>query len=165
MSTYSIVRLATAAMAGALLLGCATRFDIGDADTRIAPPQAAADIDSVRGRVVAWGGMIVSSRNLTDRTQLEILGYPLDRQNRPDLDAKPFGRFLAVYPGYLETADFKEGRLVTVVGRLTGTHAGQVGEAHYVYPLVNAERIQLWSLPGQSREPRVHFGIGVGVTR
>jgi outer membrane lipoprotein len=110
--------------------------------------------------------VIVDARNLADRTQLEVLGYPLDDRNRPDRDAQPVGRFLAMHPGYLETADYKEGRLVTVVGTVTEARTGTVGEARYVYPVVNVTALKLWPTEQQeAAEPRFHFGIGVGITR
>lgn len=149
-----------------LLGGCATAFDIGGADTTLTPQQAASAIDATRDKTVAWGGMIVDARNLADRTQLEVLAYPLDDRNRPDRDAKPTGRFLAVHPGYLETADYKEGRLVTVIGTIVESRTGTVGEARYVYPVVNVTGLRLWPTAQQeAAEPRFHFGIGVGITR
>jgi outer membrane lipoprotein len=152
--------------AGLLLAACATRFDIGDADIRTLPEQAAAELAAVRGKSVAWGGTVVGTRNLADHTQLEILAYPLDARNRPDRDARPGGRFLALHSGYLETADYKEGRLVTVVGTVTETRTGSVGEARYVYPVVKVSRLQLWPTPEQeAAQPQFHFGVGVGITR
>lgn len=158
--------VALALVCAALLAGCATAFDIGGAATAPTPQQAAAAIESARGRTLAWGGMILAARNLADHTEFELLGYPLDRDHRPDRDAAPVGRFLAVHPGYLETADYREGRLVTVVGTVTGTRSGAVGEAPYLYPVLNVTTLRLWPAPGpDAARPRVHFGIGVGITR
>jgi outer membrane lipoprotein len=157
--------LATLA-AGLLLAGCVTTFDIGDADPATLPEQAVSNPGRVRDRNVAWGGLIVSARNLADHTQLEVLAYPLDTRGRPDRDAKPGGRFIAVHAGYLETADYKEGRLVSVVGTVAETRTGSVGEARYVYPVVKVSRLQLWPTPEQeATQPQFHFGIGVGITR
>ena len=149
-----------------LLAGCATTYDIGGADTTLTPQQAAAAIGSARDKNVAWGGVIVGARNLADHTQLELLGYPLDDRNRPDRDAAPTGRFLAEHPGYLETADYKEGRLVTVIGTIVESRTGTVGEARYVYPVLNVTGLKLWPTAQQeAAEPRFHFGVGVGITR
>jgi len=155
-----------ALLAALLLAGCATTFDVGGADTRLTPQQAAAAIETARNKTVAWGGVIVDARNLADRTQLELLGYPLDDRNRPDRDAAPVGRFLAMHPGYLETADYQAGRLVTVVGTVAETRVGTVGEARYVYPVLNVTGLKLWPTAQQeAAEPRFHFGVGVGITR
>ncbi len=159
-------RLLTALTVAVLLSGCATPFDVGNADRKLTPPQAVADIAAARGRTVAWGGVIVQSSNLKDATQLEVLGYPLDPDNRPDTKAAPLARFLAVHPGYLETADYTAGRQVTVVGTVVETREGMVGEARYVYPVLTVSRLHLWPKESaQASEPRVHFGIGIGIHR
>ena len=149
------------------VVGCATTaFDIGSADRTLTPNKAAADFASARDRELAWGGVIVAAKNLKDRTQVEILGYPLDDGNRPDQDAAPIGRYIAVHSGYLETADYAPGRLVTAVGKVTETRAGTIGEAQYNYPVLVTNRIYLWSKT--SREPSgpsIHFGIGIGISR
>lgn len=159
------VRLMLAA-ALAALAACATPFDVGTADRTTTPQQASADIGALRGRTVAWGGVIVNARNLRDATQIEVLGYPLDRDNRPDTKAAPLGRFLALHPGYLETADYNAGRQLTVVGTITETREGSVGEARYLYPVVAATRLHLWPKEGrQPSDPQIHFGIGIGIHR
>jgi outer membrane lipoprotein len=154
-------------LAGALLAGgCATPYDIGGADPRVTPQQAARDVPGMLNHNVAWGGLIAAAKNLKDKTELEVVGYPLDSENRPDRDAKPTGRFIVIQSGYLETTDYAPGRLITVVGLVTGTRAGTVGEAKYIYPVVAAERLRLWPRPyAEPREPSIHFGIGVGIIR
>ncbi len=154
-------------LAGALLAaGCATPYDIGGADPRVTPREAARDVPGMLNHNVAWGGLIAAAKNLQDKTELEVVGYPLDSENRPDRDAKPTGRFIVIRSGYLETADYAPGRLITVVGIVTGTRAGTVGEAKYVYPVVMADRLRLWPRPDAApREPGIHFGIGVGIIR
>lgn len=159
-------RAILAAAAVAALAGCATPFDVGTADRQTTPQQAAADISALRGRTVAWGGIIVNARNLRDATQIEVLGYPLDPDHRPDTTAAPLGRFLALYPGYLETADYNAGRQLTVVGTLTETREGTVGEARYLYPVVATTRLHLWPKDRrQPSDPQIHFGIGIGIHR
>ena len=115
--------------AGALLAGCATPYDIGKADTRVTPQQAVNDLPRMLGRDIAWGGKITAVKNLKDRTEIEAVAYPLDASNRPNEDAKPMGRFIVVHPGYLETADYSSGRLITVVGAVNEVRQGNVGEA------------------------------------
>jgi outer membrane lipoprotein len=155
-----------AVVAAVLLAGCATPLDVGTADRKTTPKQAVSDFAATRNRTVAWGGVVVSAKNLKDTTQLEVLGYPLDSDNRPKADAEPLGRFLAVHPGFLETADYKEGRQVTIVGSVIDTREGTVGDARYVYPVLSSSRVHLWPKETQqSSEPRVHFGIGIGIHR
>ena len=111
-----------------------------------------------------WGGVIVAIRNLPQRTQLEVLSYPLDRTGEPDQSATPQGRFLLIQPGYLEPVDYAAGRLITTVGAVDRIEHGQVGEADYTYPVVDAAQLHLW--PKETpyypqRDSNVHFGIGV----
>ncbi|MBI3546385.1 MAG: Slp family lipoprotein [Gammaproteobacteria bacterium] len=148
------------------LSGCATPYDIGQADPRVTPQEAAKDVPGMLNHTVAWGGVIATAKNLKDKTELEVVAYPLDASHRPDSAAPPTGRFIVIQPGYLETADYAPGRLVTVVGDVSETRRGTVGEAPYVYPIVAASKLQLWPKPAsEPREPRFHFGVGVGIIR
>jgi outer membrane lipoprotein len=150
----------------ALMLGCATSFDIGGAAINITPLQATRDTAAVHGKLVAWGGVVVETKNLAERTRIEVLGYPLDRRNRPDVDAMPTGRFLVDYPGFLDPVNFASGRLVTAVGQIAGTLPGTVGDAHYLYPVIETSRVFLWPTPQQeASQPQFHFGVGIGITR
>lgn len=134
------------------------------ADTALTPEQAITNRDTSRGHRVAWGGTIITTRNLKETTEIEVLGYPLDSSGRPDLDKRPQHRFLVVRSGYLESADYRAGRLVSAVGVLTGFRNGSVGAAAYVYPLLQADELYLWPV-GETgrRDSNVHFGIGLGV--
>jgi len=158
------LRLSVPLLAALLLGGCATRFDIGAAEHRITPQQAANNIGLVQNKTIAWGGIIVASRNLASQTQLEILSYPLDEHGRPDREAKAGGRFIALHPGYLELANYAEGRLVTMTGAVSETRAGSVGESRYVYPVLAVKTLFLWPTPEEeANKPQFHFGVGVGI--
>ncbi|HYA37380.1 MAG TPA: Slp family lipoprotein [Candidatus Methylomirabilis sp.] len=161
-----LAMMVSALIAAALLGGCVTPYDIGNADPRVTPTEAAKNLPGMLNHTVAWGGLIAAAKNLQDKTELEVVAYPLDSANAPDNSAPPTGRFIVVKSGYLETADFAPGRLITVVGTVTETRTGTVGEAKFVYPVVVASKLQLWPQPkSNSREPNVHFGIGVGIIR
>jgi outer membrane lipoprotein len=149
-----------------LLTACATTppIEMAGVDPTLTPDKALSDIDAARGKRVAWGGAIVNTKNLKDTTEIEVLGYPLAKDGRPDLRAGPQHRFLLVRQGYLEAADYRNGRLVSAVGAVNGTRKGMVGEAPYVYPVLQAEEIYLWPLEeARSNNSGVNFGIGVGV--
>ena len=163
--TQSPLRFFGLCIVCALMPGCVTRFDIGDAARHITPQQAASDVAQVQGKTLAWGGVIVGTKNLAEKTRLEVLGYPLDSRNRPEIGAKPIGRFIAFRPGFLEPVTFAAGRLLTVVGTVTGTLPGTVGEAHYVYPVIETSRVFLWPTPEQeAAQPQFHFGVGIGIS-
>lgn len=157
--------LAVIAVALGILSGCASspKFDTTGVDKTLQPKAAATNPSSSTGRRVQWGGVIVATRNLREQTQLEVLGYPLDRAGEPDTGAIPQGRFLLLQQGYLEPVDYAAGRRVTAVGTIARVEQGRVGEADYQYPVVNATQMHLWprETPYQQRDSNVHFGIGV----
>ena len=168
-----MMRTAFIALIGALataLSACATgpRFDRDLYDDAIAPAQAARAADTLAGTGVLWGGLIVAASNLETGSEIEVLAYPLDRAQQPDTSRTPMGRFLAVTEAYLETVDFAEGRLITVAGALAGTREGRVGEARYVYPVIETGpgQIHLWPIDSRARtEPRFSVGVGVMLGR
>lgn len=137
-------------------------LDTSDVDREITPTRAATAIEQARGHTVLWGGAIMSSRNLKNTTEIEVLGAPLD-DLYPNRSAEPQHRFIIVQQGYLETADYKPGRLVTVVGSVREARAGTVGDARYVFPIVDARQLHLWPVESERRrsEPKIHFGVGV----
>lgn len=150
------------------LTACATgpRYDLTGVDRGLEPARAVAEMEQRRGQPVVWGGTIIRTHNLEDRTRIEVLAYPLDADQRPRSGRSPQGRFLIDYPGYLESADYASGRLLTVRGQLEQTHEGRVGDARYRYPVVEAERLHLWERePERARQPRVSFGVGVMLGR
>lgn len=146
-----------------LLSGCATtpRFNLEDVDTALTPGNAVAQIETARGKKVVWGGIIVSSRNLQNSTQLEILAYPLDSNHRPLTEREPLGRFFADHNGYLETVDYAPGRELTLTGTLGSVKEGKIDESVYHYPAISTEQIHLWTKKRSDTEPRIRFGFGV----
>ncbi|WP_455218471.1 Slp family lipoprotein [Kaarinaea lacus] len=146
-----------------LLSACAVspEFPTEGVDMMLTPQRAVAEIESTKGRPVIWGGVIISSTNRKDTTELEILAYPLDVYQRPNDQDQAWGRFLAIQPGYLETTDYAQGRVITVKGILGVTRNAKVGESDYVYPVVNINQLHLWPKESEYVEPRVRFGIGV----
>jgi outer membrane lipoprotein len=131
--------------------------------TDLVPAEVAASPGVYRDSRVIWGGMIVATRNLTEFTELEVLGYPLEGSQRPATNRSPHGRFLVRKPGYLEEVDYAQGRHVTVTGTLGENVDGHVGEAPYVYPVVQATELHLWpeAHRAPAGQPRFHIGVGV----
>ncbi|MHB8622787.1 MAG: Slp family lipoprotein [Sulfuricaulis sp.] len=150
---------------GMLLIdSCATAYDIGNADPSVTPVEVTKDVAGMLNHSVAWGGLIIASKNLKDKSELELVGYPLDSEHRPNRDARSIGRFLVIQPGYLETADFASGRLITVVGTVMETRTDTVGQTKYVYPVVIASKLHLWpKLSTGGDDSTFHFGLGVGI--
>jgi len=155
--------MAAAALLGLALGGCASTpaFDTKQVDRSVTPSAAKAHPAQVRGKTVLWGGVIIATTNLKQTTQLEVLAYPLDSDERPDPGAKPLGRVLIEKSGYLEPVDYAQGRLVTALGSVQGTKDGRVGQSSYTYPVLQAKQVYLWPRRGGETQTRFHFGIGV----
>ena len=145
-----------------LLAGCAS----GPVDQDSGPTPRDVVRDGAAAGPVHWGGRIVRTENLSDRTRIEVVAFPLDASGRPQTDAAAGGRFVIEKRGFLEPQEYAANRLIEVDGQLRGFLDGKVGDAAYRYPLVAADRLVLWpGVPGYSageRRPTVNFGIGAG---
>jgi len=163
--TFKLVALLLSPL---LLAACATGpgFDTAGVDRELTPQRLSAVADVAEDEQVVWGGIIVASKNLEDRTRLEVLAYPLDRSQRPRTAQSPQGRFIVEHPGYLETADYGPGRSLTVAGVVDEVVDGRIGEAAYRYPRVKPDDLYLWPQASevQRTSPRVHFGVGIILT-
>lgn len=93
---------------------------------------------------VRWGGEIISVDPKSGHTCFEILGRELDSMARPVARDPSQGRFLACRDGFFDPEEFKQGRYLTVVGRVDGSEKGKIGEFDYTYPRVAADAVYLW---------------------
>jgi outer membrane lipoprotein len=129
----------------------------------VIPMQVAHSPEQYKGEVI-WGGSVIGVRNFPDHTEVEVLAYPLDSSQRPQTNAQPQGRFLAIYGGYIEALNYPSGSLVTVSGGLNGSRSDSVDQAAYVYPLVSVAQSHRWTAAEmRAGHPDIHFGVGVGV--
>lgn len=149
------------------LAACAQPIYKNTGDVVDATPRAVAQTpDQYADRHVIWGGRIVKVTNRSDRTEIELLAYPLDGAQRPQSDDDPEGRFIAVVPGYLEPLNYPQGRLVTVSGHVKDARMGKVGGAGYTFPVVATSAHHLWTrdeLRGPMSNVNIGLGVGVGI--
>ncbi|BBD79884.1 Slp family lipoprotein [Aerosticca soli] len=161
-------RLALIALSALALAACAPApiYQPAPGTLTALPYQVAQTPERYAGGAVIWGGRVVKVDNLADHSEIEILAYPLDKSQRPKRNDSGAGRFIAVMRGYVEPLDYPPGALITVNGRLAGSRAGKVGEASYVFPLVEVAQSHVWTERelGQGGS-NVHVGVGVGVIR
>jgi outer membrane lipoprotein len=145
-----------------LLAGCASTpvFDVTQVDNSLIPKNVAAEPLAYLGKSVLWGGIILDTKNLSDSTQVEVLAYPLSRDQRPQSNNRPLGRFLINQEGFLDPAIYAQGQKLTVLGSVDNNQQGKVGESSYTYPVINAEQLQLWSAQSEN-QTRFSFGLGV----
>lgn len=128
------------------------------------PAQAGQTPERYSGTQVIWGGRIVHVSNFADHSEIELLAYPLDSSQRPRANDSGSGRFIAVLHGYVEPLDYPAGALMTVDGKLNGTRAGKVGEANYLFPLVEVTQSHVWTAEEMEKgRSNIRFGVGVGV--
>ncbi len=144
-----------------LLLGCAPPFPqetLARVDRNITFRDLRKDPGRYTGRWVMLAGLIIASRNTKEGTTIEMLQRPAYDDGRPRDTDETGGRFLIQSEGYLETAVFRPGRLLTVVGVVAGETTQKLDDIEYRYPVVTAKALHLWS---SGSEPRFFFGIGV----
>ncbi|HUA79770.1 MAG TPA: Slp family lipoprotein [Dyella sp.] len=149
-----------------LLTACAPAplYKVTSTTISAVPMQVAHSPEQYAKGDVVWGGSVVAVRNFPDHTEMEILAYPLDSSQRPQPNAQGIGRFIAIFPGYLEAFNYPNGGLVTVSGQISGSRSGAVDQATYVYPLVTVSQSHQWtSAELRQGHPNVSFGVGVGV--
>lgn len=148
-----------------VLVGCATTDCVRPVGNPALTPAQVAATRGHTGELLSWGGTLVEATHLADRTELTVIAYPLDSCGAPRLGQEPSGRFIASVPGYLETADYRPGRALTVSGLITDTREGLVGAAPYRFPLLSNARVRWWPVTdaaGGSPRPWVSIGIGGG---
>ena len=113
-------------------------------DTTLSLAQLRTAPEVYKDRIVMLGGDILSTRNLTEGTLIEVLQKPLDATDRPLDTDQTAGRFMALCEGYLDPAVYNKGRQVTLAGRVLGARPDTVGEITYVYPLLACLEVYLW---------------------
>ena len=85
-----------------LTVGCASTQPARDYGPSPNDVKAGAQVDSP----VTWGGRIVNTQNLRDRTLIEVVALALDSDGRPDPQADPRGRFIVERGGFLEPHEY-----------------------------------------------------------
>jgi outer membrane lipoprotein len=96
------------------------------------------------GRTVILGGDIVRVWNVPGATWLDVVQRPLDAADQPILTARSEGRFVVRCDRYLNPLLYTAGRVVTIAGRVLGTHTDTLGEHVEVSPLLTCVDIYLW---------------------
>ncbi|PWC20732.1 hypothetical protein DDT52_08450 [Brenneria roseae subsp. roseae] len=109
------------------------------------------------GQESRFGGRVVNVHNDANRTRLEIVSLPLDSGARPQLNQPSEGRFVAYVNRFLEPVDFKN-RLITVVGPITGSEQGAIGNKPYRFVVVDVQGYKRWNVRQQVMMPPGAYG-------
>lgn len=120
------------------------------ADRSITIPMVQTAPDAFKGSKVIWGGIILSSKNLADKTVIETLQTPLDRTDRVINEEQSKGRFLIESKTYLDTYLYKPGKEITVAGIIRGITVQKIGEMDYAYPVLEPLHMRVFE---PQREP------------
>jgi outer membrane lipoprotein len=130
-----------------LLSGCAyviSREVRGEVTKDLELREVIKDPDAHRGKVVLWGGTIIESKNLKEGTRIIVLQKDLSTWGRPKETDKSQGRFIVLYPGYLDTAIYRKDREITVAGKIIARKAMPIDQIEYIYPVLSPREIHLW---------------------
>jgi len=126
-------------------------------DGHISFRELQSDPDRFKGVWVMLAGVIIAVRNAQEGTVINILQKPMDSDGRPlDTDASE-GRFLVRTGQFLDSAIYHPGRLITVIGEVSGNEIRPIDEIRYRYPVLNEKFLHLWR---PSSGPLFFFGVG-----
>ena len=155
-------------LAGFLLCaGCATVISQGTlkkADQTLSFQQILENPQAHKGKIVILGGDIIETQILSDRTLITVLQRPLDFNKKPWDDDVSKGRFIVYTLDFLDPVIYRRGRKITLVGTVKGRELRPLSEIEYSYPVIEKKELYLW--PTDSHfvtEPKVHFGVGIGI--
>ncbi|AMF94896.1 Slp family lipoprotein [Vibrio fluvialis] len=139
-------KLALTGLAALLLSACASLPEqlTSQSESVVTDYTIWTQADPAQKGEVRLGGVIASTKNLTDKTRLEIVNLPIDDAGRPSLTSEPQGRFVAYVKGFLDPVTFGEGRLITLVGTTAEPESGKVGDFEHQFPVMNANGYYLW---------------------
>lgn len=158
------MRLAGIALLSLLIGACATSpLDTGAETVAPLGPAHVLSGEAATGERVIWGGRIAATRNLADYTELTVVSYPLDRGDRPRLNAEPGVRFIVRQSGFLEPVQFAPGRYLSVLGQVAGLESAPVGEHWLDMPVLDSEQIHLWPADVSRWQSQTRFSVGVGI--
>lgn len=113
---------------------------------KINPPLRAVqgNIEQYRDTLIVWGGTVVETVNTPEGSVMELVQIPVDRYGYiVDTDTS-YGRYLAIFRGFLDPTIFKKGRHLTVAGRLAGSRTKLLGKMEYIYPLIDIREFYIW---------------------
>ena len=98
-----------------------------------------------KSQEVRLGGRVLNVVNTRNETSFEVAILPLDDNARPQLGTAIQGRIIVKANKFIEPLTLKD-HLVTVLGTVTGTIPGKVGEAEYSYLTLSLLGYQVWQV-------------------
>jgi len=153
-------------LTGLVITGCAPVISsqvLKEVDESVRFEQVLENPDAYEGKIVLLGGEIINTENLPNKTVIIVLQRSLGYNQKPDSEGESKGRFIVSAPGFLDPAIYRPHRKITVVGVVVGKEIRSLGEIEYAYPIISKRELHVWPSEDSPKEPRVHFGIGIGI--
>ncbi len=94
------------------------------------------------GKRVLWGGTIIGTDNLEDKSEVEVLESSLGYDDRPE-DGVSRGRFIIESKQFLDSNVYKANKLITVAGTVKGVEVRKIGKTDYAYPIITPIEMKL----------------------
>jgi outer membrane lipoprotein len=106
--------------------------------------EVSTNISAYKGQTLRWGGSIINVTNSKNKSQAQILFYPLNFYGKPQTGRESQGRFVINSTKFLDPAIYKEGNEITVTGILASKITQKIGEKNLTLPLLDIDHIHLW---------------------
>lgn len=127
------------------LTGCAhyiSEQSRSQADPTINFRMLRKNTDAYRGKSVLLGGTVAAFTQNGEGTWIEVIQYPLNSRELPDLVLPSGGRFIATTPDRLDPATYtNEDVLVTMMGEVTGMTMQSLAGSQHLYPVIAIKEI------------------------
>jgi len=144
------------------MLSACTKTKLNTDNTAQVSEPRLVSLEDDLNKTYLWGGEILTIENLKETTEITILSYPLDNNEKPKYSKQSTGRFIASYSGFLEPTDYNQGKLVTVIGSLKEFKQDKVEQADYQFPVLAVEQIKLQGKATNRYRLPISIGIGIG---
>ncbi len=145
-------------------LGCTqviSKQAISESESNVYFQDLVRNPEKYLGRKVILGGTIVAVHNGPQEGHLEILQRPLGYQYEPELGDRTDGRFLVMYPHFIDPEVYRKDRKITVAGEVLGGRNQPLDQISYRYPVISMKENYLWPENSYSI-PQSRFSIGLG---
>ncbi|MDP2689593.1 MAG: Slp family lipoprotein [Deltaproteobacteria bacterium] len=143
----TLTRTVMVFLAAVLLAGCGSVISKGALQSisrEVTVDKVQKEPDRYAGAKVLWGGVILGTKNLEQTTEIEVLETELDYNDLPEFtDAASKGRFIIEADRYLDSNIYKEGKGITVAGKVEGVARRKIGLMEYPYPVVRPMEMKL----------------------
>lgn len=119
--------------------------------------------ETYRGQIVVWGGEVLSVVREGERTKIEMLQMPLNKDHVPEFSkASSHGRFFAwdSRQEIIDPAIFEKGSKVTVIGEIEGESPKSSDPVTSDLPVLAIRDMTLWNRQTSSFSPYYDYGYG-----